>query len=175
MRISQFSPRLLADRGDLSAPRGTTPRMTGRYDADSFGRTSEAVARFLGTGRFLVGQTVLVIGWILLNVVGFVHHWDPYPFILLNLAFSTQAAYAAPLILLAQNRQDDRDRASIERDREVAARTQADTEFLGRELAAVRLALADVVTIEDLSDRLGSLEKLIIDRLPADGPVRGAS
>src|SRR5580693_4446142 len=121
MRMPQISPRLMADRGDLSAPRGTTPRMTGRYDADAFGRTSEAVARFLGTGRFLVGQSVLVIAWILLNVVGFVHHWDPYPFILLNLAFSTQAAYAAPLILLAQNRQDDRDRASIARDREVAA------------------------------------------------------
>ena len=70
----------------------------------------------------------------------------PLPFILLDLAFSTQAAYAAPLILLAQNRQDDRDRANIDRDREVAARTQADTEFLARELAAVRLALADVVT-----------------------------
>jgi uncharacterized membrane protein len=174
MRMPQISPRVLADRGDLSAPRGTTPRMTGRYDADAFGRISEGIARFLGTGRFLVGQTVLVIGWILLNIVGLVHHWDPYPFILLNLAFSTQAAYAAPLILLAQNRQDDRDRASIERDREVAARTQADTEFLARELAAVRLALADVVTIEDLGDRLGSLEKLITDRLPAGPAADGA-
>ena len=165
--MSQFPPSLRADRGDLSAPRGTTPRMTGRYDADAFGRFSEGIARFLGTGRFLAGQTVLVIAWIVLNIVGFVHHWDPYPFILLNLAFSTQAAYAAPLILLAQNRQDDRDRAIIERDREVAARTQADTEFLARELAAVRLALADVVTIDDLSDRFGTLEKLITDRLPA--------
>jgi uncharacterized membrane protein len=167
MRMSQFPPSLRSDRGDLSAPRGTTPRMTGRYDADAFGRFSEGIARFLGTGRFLAGQTVLVIAWIVLNIVGFVHHWDPYPFILLNLAFSTQAAYAAPLILLAQNRQDDRDRAIIERDREVAARTQADTEFLARELAAVRLALADVVNIDDLSDRFGTLEKLITDRLPA--------
>ena len=174
MRMS-LSPRLLADRGDLSAPRGTTPRMSGRYDADAFGRISEGVARFLGTGRFLVGQTVLVIFWIGLNVVGLVHHWDPYPFILLNLAFSTQAAYAAPLILLAQNRQDDRDRASVERDRVVAARTQSDTEFLARELAAVRLALADVVTIEDLSDRLGNLEKLITDRLPPGPPAGGVS
>jgi uncharacterized membrane protein len=169
--MSQFSPRLLADRGDLSAPRGTVPRISGRYDADAFGRGSEAIARFLGTGRFLAGQTVLVIAWIVLNTIGIVRHWDPYPFILLNLAFSTQAAYAAPLILLAQNRQDDRDRASIERDREVAARTQADTEYLGRELAAVRLALANVVTIEDLGDRLDALEKLITDRLPGDGPA----
>jgi uncharacterized membrane protein len=168
MRISPFTPRLLADRSDLSAPRGTVPRMSGRYDADAFGRASEAIARFLGTGRFLAGQTVFVIGWIILNTIGFYQAWDPYPFILLNLAFSTQAAYAAPLILLAQNRQDDRDRASIERDRDVAARTQADTEFLARELAAVRLALADVVTTEDLGNRLDRLEKLIADRPPAE-------
>jgi uncharacterized membrane protein len=141
--------------------------MGGRYDADAFGRVSEAIARFLGTGRFLAGQTVLVLAWIALNTVGFIRHWDPYPFILLNLAFSTQAAYAAPLILLAQNRQDDRDRANIERDREVAARTQADTEFLARELAAVRLALADVVTTEDLDDSLARLAKVIADRPPA--------
>jgi uncharacterized membrane protein len=164
MRALSFSYRRLGDRADLSVPRGATPRLGARYDTDSFGRLSEGVARFLGTGRFLVGQSVLVIGWILLNTIGLVRHWDPYPFILLNLAFSTQAAYAAPLILLAQNRQDDRDRASIERDRQVAARTQADTEFLARELAAVRLALADVVTTQDLSDRMGRLEKLISGR-----------
>jgi uncharacterized membrane protein len=138
--------------------------MGSRYDTDAFGRMSETIARTMGTGRFLAGQTVFVIAWILLNTAVFLRAWDPYPFILLNLAFSTQAAYAAPLILLAQNRQDDRDRASVERDREVAARTQADTEFLARELAAVRLALEDVVTTADLSDRLGQLEKLIRDR-----------
>jgi uncharacterized membrane protein len=154
----------LGERTDLSVPRGAAPRMGARYDADAFGRFSEAIARFLGTGRFLFGQTVFVIGWILLNTIGIVNHWDPYPFILLNLAFSTQAAYAAPLILLAQNRQDDRDRANIERDREVAARTQSDTEFLARELAAVRLALADVVTTQDLEDSLTRLAKLIADR-----------
>jgi len=153
----------LSERDDLSVPR-TTPRMGARYDADAFGRFSEAIARFLGTGRFLFWQTMFVLAWILLNSVGFIQHWDPYPFILLNLAFSTQAAYAAPLILLAQNRQDDRDRANIERDREVAARTQADTEFLARELAAVRLALADVVTTQDLEDSLTRLAKLIADR-----------
>jgi uncharacterized membrane protein len=158
----------LGDRADLSVPRGT-PRMGARYDADAFGRFSEAIARFLGTGRFLFGQTVLVIGWIVVNTIGIIHHWDPYPFILLNLAFSTQAAYAAPLILLAQNRQDDRDRANIERDREVAARTQADTEFLARELAAVRLALADVVTTQDLEDSLTQLAKLISDRQAPNG------
>ena len=161
--MTMLSPRRFGDAGDLSAPRGTA-RMGARYDTDSFGRMSEGIARFLGTGRYLVGQTVFVIFWIALNTIGFIRHWDPYPFILLNLAFSTQAAYAAPLILLAQNRQDDRDRASIERDREVAARIQSDTEYLARELAAVRLALADVVTAEDLNDRMNHLEKLLADR-----------
>ena len=164
----------LAERNDLSVPRGVTPRMGARYDADAFGRFSEAIARFLGTGRFLVGQTVLVIGWIVLNTIGLVNHWDPYPFILLNLAFSTQAAYAAPLILLAQNRQDDRDRANIERDREVAARTQADTEFLARELAAVRLALSDVVTTKDLEDSMERMAKVIAEQL-RDSPGDRAS
>ena len=164
----------LGDRTDLSAPRGP-PRMGARYDADAFGRLSESVARFLGTGRFLAGQSVLVLGWIVLNTVGLARHWDPYPFILLNLAFSTQAAYAAPLILLAQNRQDDRDRANIERDREVAARTQADTEFLARELAGIRLALADVVTNEDLNDSLERLTKLITDGNAACDPADSAN
>ena len=167
-------PLRLGERSDLSVPRGVSPRMGARYDTDAFGRFSEAIARFLGTGRFLAGQTVFVVGWIVLNTIGIVNHWDPYPFILLNLAFSTQAAYAAPLILLAQNRQDDRDRANIERDREVAARSQADTEFLARELAAVRLALADVVTTQDLENSLSRLAKLIADR-PPDGQSSHAS
>src|SRR5271156_6069352 len=161
--VSRISLRRLSERADLSVPRGS-PQMGARYDADAFGRFAEGMARFLGTGRFIVGQTVLVVVWIALNTVGAIKHWDPYPFILLNLAFSTQAAYAAPLILLAQNRQDDRDRSTIERDRQVAARTQADTEFLARELAAVRLALADVVTTHDLEDSLSRLARLIGDR-----------
>jgi uncharacterized membrane protein len=161
--MARFASRRLGDRADLSIPRGAAP-IGARYDADAFGRMSEAIARFMGTGRFLAGQTVLVVGWIVLNTIGLIRHWDPYPFILLNLAFSTQAAYAAPLILLAQNRQDDRDRGSIERDREVAARTQADTEYLARELAAVRLALDDVVTMRDLEEALARMAKLIADR-----------
>jgi uncharacterized membrane protein len=161
--MARIAFRRLAERADLSVPRGTR-QMGARYDADAFGRFSEAIARTLGTGRFLFWQTVLVIAWIAFNTVGLVRHWDPYPFILLNLAFSTQAAYAAPLILLAQNRQDDRDRASIERDRQVAARTQADTEYLARELAAVRLALKDMVTTQDLEDSVAQLAKLIINQ-----------
>jgi uncharacterized membrane protein len=141
----------------LSVPRGAALRTGPVYDPDAFGRFSEGIARYLGTGKFLAGQTVLVAIWIAFNTLGIIHHWDPYPFILLNLAFSTQAAYAAPLILLAQNRQDERDRLSIERDREVAARTQADTEFLARELTAVRLSVADTVTNEDLDHALEHL------------------
>src|SRR5215475_11130876 len=171
--MARFALRRLGERSDLSVPRGAAPMGT-RYDADAFGRFSEAIARFLGTGRFLVGQTVAVLGWIILNTIGMVKHWDPYPFILLNLAFSTQAAYAAPLILLAQNRQDDRDRANIERDREVAARTQADTEYLARELASVRLALDDVVTRADMEESLERLTKLLVDRPVPNGAARAA-
>ena len=163
--MARLPLRRPGERADLSVPRGS-PQMGARYDADAFGRFAETMARFLGTGRFIVGQTVFVVVWIIFNTIGILHHWDPYPFILLNLAFSTQAAYAAPLILLAQNRQDDRDRANIERDREVAARTQADTEFLARELAAVRLALADVVTTQDLEDSLSRLATLIAGQQP---------
>ena len=172
--MTRFTPRIAPRRGDdLSVPRGAAP-MGGRFDTDAFGRLSEGIARFLGTGRYLVGQTVFVIVWIILNIIAGIRHWDPYPFILLNLAFSTQAAYAAPLILLAQNRQDDRDRANIERDREVAARTQADTEYLARELASVRLALDDVVTRADMEESLERLTKLLADRSVPNGAAAAA-
>src|ERR1700744_2739972 len=109
--MARFTPfRSIGDRSDLSVPKGAPVRGS-LYDADAFGRFSEALARFLGTGKYLFGQTLFVICWIILNIVAGVRHWAPYPFILLNLAFSTQAAYAAPLILLAQNRKDERDRA----------------------------------------------------------------
>jgi len=142
--------------------------MGARYDADAFGRFSEAIARFLGTGKFLAGQTVLVVGWIILNTIGIVNHWDPYPFILLNLAFSTQAAYAAPLILLAQNRQDDRDRISLEEDRSRAAQTKADTEFLARELASLRLAIGEIATRDYLRGELDRLRHELVDEVLVD-------
>jgi uncharacterized membrane protein len=119
-------------------------------DADAIGRWSERLARFLGTGRYLGIQTVIVVVWIAINAAVITLEWDPYPFILLNLVFSTQAAYAAPLILLAQNRQDIRDRALAERDREVNDRILSDTEFLSRELAAIRLRLEAVATTDEL-------------------------
>lgn len=151
-------------RAKLSRPRGGV-RLGVHYDPQAFGEFSEAVARFLGTGRFLFFQTVMVIIWITMNValVSSGHAWDKYPFILLNLAFSTQAAYAAPLILLAQNRQAERDRSQAEFDRQVSQRTQAEAEFLARELASVRISLSDNVSTEDL-DRaveriMGAMER----------------
>jgi len=128
-------------------------------DPESFGRASERLARFLGTGKFLFFQTLLVVIWITLNLVAVSLRWDPYPFILLNLAFSTQAAYAAPLILLAQNRQDDRDRVSLEEDRARALQTKEDTEYLARELAALRLAVGEVATRDYLRGELDRLRK----------------
>jgi uncharacterized membrane protein len=151
------------------------PRLGRRWldvDPDSFARISERVARFLGTGRYLAIQTVLVIVWIALNLVLVgAYQWDPYPFILLNLAFSTQAAYAAPLILLAQNRQDDRDRVSLDEDRSRAERTKADTEYLARELAALRLALGEVATRDYLRGELDRISDRL-DELASRAPVK---
>ena len=90
------------------------PEHHGAFGQDAFGRGAEKVARLFGTPQYLVGQTILVVAWIAVNSVALIYHWDPYPFILLNLAFSTQAAYAAPLILLAQTRQAERDKVSSE-------------------------------------------------------------
>jgi uncharacterized membrane protein len=152
----------MARHDDLSTPRGSPGGPV--YDPDTFGRLAERLARFLGTGRYLATQTLLVIIWITLNLVAVSLRWDPYPFILLNLAFSTQAAYAAPLILLAQNRQADRDRNEIERDRGTNARSLAETEFLAREIAAVRLALEQKADRDDIIEPIErltqSLERL---------------
>ena len=150
-------------RNDLTTPRQRR-RVGIHYDPDAFGQFSEAIARFLGTARYLVIQSIIVIVWVAVNVLNLAP-FDKYPFIFLTLILSLQASYAAPLILLAQNRQEDREREQVERDREMAMRTQADTEYLARELAGVRLALADIVTTADLRDHLEAineaLEKLV--------------
>jgi len=131
-----------------------------RIQADTFGAASESIARFFGTARYLGIQTVLVICWIIFNALALgVWKFDPYPFILLNLAFSTQAAYAAPLILLAQNRQANRDRIQADADRLRDERSIADTEYLAREIAAIRIALGDVVTRDYLRSELARLER----------------
>ncbi|TVT47914.1 DUF1003 domain-containing protein [Amycolatopsis rhizosphaerae] len=148
-------PELIARRR-LDQPRAKARRFV-TIDPDTFGRLSERLARFLGTGKYLFWQTLIVVVWIGLNLFAVSMQWDPYPFILLNLAFSTQAAYAAPLILLAQNRQDDRDRVSLEEDRNRAAQTKADTEYLARELAALRLAIGEVTTRDYLRGEIDRL------------------
>ena len=149
----------------LDTPSTHRSRINVNLDSDVIGVYSERIARFLGTGRYLAIQTVIVIVWIALNVGIFAFEWDPYPFILLNLAFSTQAAYAAPLILLAQNRQENRDRVSLEEDRARAAQTKDDTEFLARELAAVRLAVGDTVTRDYMRHELDDLVDELADRV----------
>ncbi len=146
-----------------------TPRIKGRtlrpnYDPETFGRLSESFARFLGTARFLVYMTVFVATWVIWNTVAPTNlRWDDYPFIFLTLILSLQASYAAPLILLAQNRQADRDRIQSNEDRAQNERNIADTEYLTRELASLRSALGDVATRDfmrsELSDLVTELEK----------------
>ncbi len=156
--------------GRLDIPRtGRTAFGVLRLDPDAVGKFAEGIARFLGTGRFLAVQTLIVIVWITLNVAAVNFRWDPYPFILLNLAFSTQAAYAAPLILLAQNRQADRDRVQAEEDRSRAASTRADTEYLARELASLRVAVGELATRDFIR---GELARMVPEELTEETAER---
>jgi len=145
-----------AERGlRLDQPRAPGRSLRPSYDPETFGRLSESIARFLGTGRFLVIQSVFIILWVVWNTVApKAARFDPYTFTFLTLVLSLQAAYAAPLILLAQNRQDDRDRANLAQDRETNARIVADGEYISREVAALRVALGDVVTRDYLRAEL---------------------
>ncbi len=129
------------------------------YDPDIFGRLSERIARFIGTGLFLVYMTVVIVVWIVWNVpLGPDRsRFDEYPFFFLTLALSLQASYAAPLILLAQNRQEARDRVNLDQDRDVNARSRADMEFLAREVAGLRMAVGEVATRDYLRSELRSL------------------
>jgi uncharacterized membrane protein len=154
----------MARGDDLSTPRGTPGGPS--YNPDAFGALAERLARLFGTPKYIVAQTILVIIWISLNILFLSLRFDKYPFILLNLAFSTQAAYAAPLILLAQNRQADRDREEIERDRATTARALAETEYLAREIAAVRLAVDQKPDREDVVEALDRLTQAL-ERLEA--------
>jgi len=149
----------VADSQRLDVPRSRTRSLGSflRLNPDAVGQFAEGIARFLGTGRFLAVQTIIVVVWITLNVAAVQLRWDPYPFILLNLAFSTQAAYAAPLILLAQNRQADRDRVQAEEDRARAASIRADTEYLARELASLRVSVGELATRDFIRDQLSRL------------------
>ncbi|MEU4535062.1 DUF1003 domain-containing protein [Streptosporangium sp. NPDC023825] len=148
----------MADR--LDQPRQPGPRLRPHYDPEAFGRLSERIARFLGTARFLVYMTGFVALWVLWNVFAPQSlKFDPYPFIFLTLILSLQASYAAPLILLAQNRQDDRDRVQNEHDRRAAERNQADLDYLTREIAALRMALGEVATRDYIRSELQRLQE----------------
>ena len=139
---------------------------------DGFGRFAEATARFMGSPKFVLYMTIFVIAWIGANLMlaGISEEaaWDPYPFILLNLAFSTQASYSAPLIMLAQNRQDARDRVVAEQDRLRAERNLADTEYLAREIAGLRLALQDVATRDFVRSELRDMLEDLRAEIAAD-------
>lgn len=152
---------------DLSTPgrrRSILPKV--QLDSETFGVFAEAFARFMGTAKFLVYMTVFVVVWVTINLVGlFGLKWDPYPFILLNLFFSTQASYSAPLILLAQNRQEIRDKISIDEDRRIATQSRADMDFLAREIAAIRMHLGELATRDFVRGELRSEMKELNERL----------
>jgi uncharacterized membrane protein len=151
----------VADR--VPARRLDTPRQDRRWtvpqwDPDTFGRFSERIARFSGTARFLTYMTAFIIVWLLWNTFApAAWRFDPYTFTFLTLLLSLQASYAAPLILLAQNRQADRDRVQLEEDRQRTTAAKADTEYLAREIAALRIALGEVATRDFVRSELRQL------------------
>jgi uncharacterized membrane protein len=170
MSVTEVSP-MARERRRGSSTRLDQPREVRRtlvptpsYDPDAFGRLSERIARFIGTGRFLVYMTIFVVVWLIINTLAATFIFDDYPFVFLTLILSLQASYAAPLILLAQNRQADRDRVQYEQDRARAERNIADTDYLTRELAALRIAVGDVATRDFLRSELRQLLEDIEER-----------
>jgi uncharacterized membrane protein len=148
------------NRARLDQPRVPRRAVRLHVDPEAFGQWTEKFARFLGTGRYLAVQTAIIVVWVVGNAVPGIPHPDKYPFLFLTLALSLQASYAAPLILLAQNRQDDRDRVNLEADREEARESKADLEYLAREIAAIRMALGEVATRDFLRSELARAEAL---------------
>ncbi len=161
----------MARNHGLDTPRESRRTLRGNYDSEAFGRLSERFARFLGTARFLVYMTVFVFSWVLWNIFAPINlRWDDYPFIFLTLILSLQASYAAPLILLAQNRQADRDRVALNEDRARGDRNMADTEYLTRELASLRIALGEVSTRDFIRSELEDLSHEIVEELRKPKP-----
>ena len=140
------------------------------YDSDTFGSFAEQFARFMGTAQFLLYMTLVVITWVLWNWLAPADlKWDAYPFIFLTLMLSLQASYAAPLILLAQNRQEHRDKVIAEQDRQANARAHADMEFLAREVASLRMAVGEVATRDYVRSELRSLLNDLEERSRQEG------
>jgi uncharacterized membrane protein len=149
----------------LDQPRAPRRSLLPRYDAEAFGRVSERIARFLGTWRFIAWMTAVIVVWVVWNVSAPERlRWDNYPFIFLTLVLSLQASYAAPLILLAQNRQADRDRVNLEQDRARNERSIADTEYLTREIAGLRMNIGEVATRDWIRSELQDLLKELAER-----------
>ncbi len=163
-------------------PRLDTPREVRRrplvrrpsYDPDTFGTFAEQFARFMGTAQFLIYMTLFVAIWILWNWLAPADlDWDEYPFIFLTLMLSLQASYAAPLILLAQNRQEHRDKVIAEQDRQANARAHADMEFLAREVASLRMAVGEVATRDYLRSELRALLSELEERAKPEASGEG--
>ena len=154
------------NKNSLEFPREARRTLKPSYDPEAFGRWSERFARFLGTAKFLVYMTAFVLLWVTWNSLAPESlKFDHYPFIFLTLLLSLQASYAAPLILLAQNRQADRDRIQGNEDRERDERNIADTEYLTRELASLRTALGEVTTRDYLHSEISDAVEEIINKL----------
>ena len=150
----------------LDTPRETRRSLRPNFDPETFGRLSERFARFLGTARFLVYMTVFVLSWVAWNFLAPRDmRFDDYPFIFLTLILSLQASYAAPLILLAQNRQADRDRIQLNEDRARNERSIADAEYLTREIASLRISLGEVATRDFVRSELSDIAKEVITEL----------
>jgi uncharacterized membrane protein len=154
----------------LDQPRDDRRRPRLHVDPEAFGQLTERIARFLGTGRYLVVQSAVVVLWILWNTAAprslQFDPWNPTRFIFLTLVLSLQASYAAPLILLAQNRQDDRDRVNLEADRDEAQESKADLDYLAREIAAIRMALGEVATRDFLRSELARARERDLEAEP---------
>ncbi|WP_328462587.1 DUF1003 domain-containing protein [Actinoplanes sp. NBC_00393] len=145
-------------RDRLDQPRDPGRVQLPKFDPEAFGRWSEGIARYMGTAKFIVYMTVVIAAWFAWNTLAPERlRFDPYTFTFLTLILSLQASYAAPLILLAQNRQTDRDRLAMDEDRRRAAMQKADTEYLTREIAALRIALGDVATRDFVRSELNRL------------------
>jgi len=154
------------NKNSLEFPREARRTLKPSYDPEAFGRWSERFARFLGTARFLVYMTAFVLLWVTWNSLAPENlKFDHYPFIFLTLLLSLQASYAAPLILLAQNRQADRERIQGNEDRERDERNVADTEYLTRELASLRTALGEVTTRDYLHSEISDAVEEIVNKL----------
>ena len=165
--------REAAGRLDLPGRRKRSLLPHIKFSGDTFGEFAEAFARFMGTAAFLIGMTVFVVVWMAWNTLAPpALVFDEFPFIFLTLMLSLQASYAAPLILLAQNRQEARDRVAVERDREQAAQSRADTDFLAREIAALRMSMGELATRDFLRRELREIVEELESERDGERPSR---